>query len=215
MTEIENALPTVIKTPSVSIETHASEVQVIDLTKAIDDIRIDEYLANSQATASGVVSILEAWTAQRERWENTELAASHGRLYAILTRCYEFYLAMKFDPTKSVRTQLVDGLEQFIKGRGLRIQSNTHDMVKVVKAVFGDDRRRVSAYAMALRAALVAGHEVGAKTSHIPADQLTAWIVLKGGVEEIRLGGKSSTIAVQERVDLAVMSEEVVHPSPI
>lgn len=65
-------------------------------------------------------------------------------------------------------------------------------MNKVVKAVFGEDRRRVSAYAMALRAAFVAGPDVQASTAHVPADQLAAWIESKGGVEEIRLGGKNS-----------------------
>jgi hypothetical protein len=190
--------------PSISIEAAAAAVQVIDLAKASPNFDLRGYLKNSIPTASGVVALLEGLAGERQKWEGIELAASHARLYGILTQCYDFYLMLKSSETaKGVRKQLADGLESFITSQGLRTLSNTHDMNKVVKAVFGEDRRRVSAYAMALRAALVAGHEVGAKSEHVPADELSAWIQAKGGIEEIRLGSKNSGLSLKDRAELA------------
>jgi hypothetical protein len=204
--EIQNqpTADTAADATAITIEAAAAATQVIDLAKASPSLDLHDYLKNSLPTASGIESILQGLAGEREAWERTELAASRSRLYAILTKCYEFYLVLKSsDTAKGVRKQLADGLELFIKSRGLRTLSKTHDMNRVVKAVFGEDRRRVSAYAMALRAALVAGAEVGAKSEHVPADQLASWIEAKGGVEEVRLGSKNSGLTVKERADLA------------
>lgn len=198
---------------SLTIEAAATAAQVIDLAKASPNLDLHEYLKNSLPTSSGIVDILEGIAGERAAWERTEFAASRTRLYAILTKCYDFYLVLKSsDTAKGVRKQLADGLDSFIKSQGLRTLSKTHDMNKVVKAVFGEDRRRVSAYAMALRAALVSGHEVDAKTAHVPADQLASWIEAKGGVEEIRLGSKNGGLSLKERADLASAAVEDEKP---
>lgn len=198
---------------SVTIEAAATAAQVIDLARASPNLDLHEYLKNSLPTSSGVVDILEGLAGERAAWERTEFAASRTRLYAILTKCYDFYLVLKSsDTAKGVRKQLADGLDSFLKSQSLRTQSKTHDMNKVLKAVFGEDRRRVSAYAMALRAALVSGHEVGAKSAHVPADQLASWIEAKGGVEEIRLGSKNGGLSLKERADLASAAVEDEKP---
>lgn len=46
---------------------------------------------------------LEQLEAEREHWEANELAASHKRLYSLLTRCYQYYLDMKLSPSKAER----------------------------------------------------------------------------------------------------------------
>jgi hypothetical protein len=56
-------------------------------------------------------------------------------------------------------------------------------MHRVVKAVFGSDRRRVSAYSIALKIALASG---------VRAADLASWLTAQGGVEEVR-SAKSST----------------------
>lgn len=206
-TAIQNQPATdVLSTPvSVTIEAAATATQVIDLAKASPSLDLHEYLRNSLPTSSGIENILEGLAGERAAWERTEFAASRTRLYAILTKCYDFYLVLKSsDAEKAVRKQLADGLDAFIKSQRLRTLSKTHDMNKVVKAVFGEDRRRVSAYAMALRVALVSGHEVGAKSAHVPADQLASWIETKGGVEEVRLGSKNGGMSEKERAEIAM-----------
>lgn len=177
-------------------DSSSGAVSTVEKNSTIHDL--EGYLAGAVATAGGIAAVLGNWASDRERWEGAELAASHARLYGILTKCYEYYLLMKSGATdKATRKQLVNGLDLFIRERGMKMQDKTHDMNKVVKAVFGDDRRRVSAYAMALRVALTAGHEVNAKSDYVPADKLATWISAKGGVEEVRLsskvGGRTAT----------------------
>jgi hypothetical protein len=144
---------------------------------------------------------LEHLEAERKNWESNELAASHTRLYSILSKCYAFYLKMKSSETsKEVRVRMSEGLEAFIKGRGLRTLAGTHDMNRVVKAVFGEDRRRVSAYSLALRVAL--DSNVG-KTP-IAVAKLAAWIAEQGGVEEIRQSKRPmAAVPAAERVEQA------------
>ena len=125
----------------------------------------------------------------RMSWETTELAASNKRLYSILKDAYSYYLVFKQDSDKNVRKALADELEQFIKQRQYTFMPSTHDMTRVVKCVFGVDRRRVSAYSLALREAL---------RQDIAAVDLIAFIEENGGVEQIRMGG-SKPLSVTKR----------------
>jgi hypothetical protein len=122
---------------------------------------------------------LEAMEKARINWEGN-LAASNKRLYSILQSSYRYYLGWKKNPNKESRKAIADDLEKFMKQRGYPTLSNSHDMNRVVKCVFGVDRRRVSAYSIALREAL--RQEVG-------ADDLIAFLQDNGGVEQIRMGG--------------------------
>ncbi len=200
--------------PAIELATTAPTVEVVDLApRTLAAFKLDEYLSNSVPTPGGIVTVLESWVTERECWEGAELAASHQRLYAILAKCYGFYLTMKSEATAAgVRKQLVAGLDDFVKQRGLKTLTSTHDMNKVVKAVFGDDRRRVSAYAMALRVALVSGADVQATTGSVPADQLAAWIASKGGVEEVRLSSKTDGMTAKGRADAAAAAIDHVAP---
>ena len=183
-----------------SLEAAAKTVEVIDLARNTASVDVRAFLADTLPTYGNVASMLQALASERQNWERTELAASHARLYGILTKCYEFYLALKSDKTtKAARKTLMGGLDLFIETQGFKTLAKTHDMNKVVKAVFGEDRRRVSAYAMALRAALVAGPSV----TPIPADELAGWIDQNGGVEEIRLGSKNKGMTEKERANTA------------
>jgi hypothetical protein len=147
---------------------------------------------------------LEKLEVRRQNWESNELAASHARLYNILTACYGYYLRMKSsEVSKEVRQGMSSGLNVFIESRGFRTLANTHDMNRVVKAVFGEDRRRVSAYALVLRIALEANW---GKTA-VKASELSGWIARQGGVEEIRVGqSKAKGLPVADRVAIAKAS---------
>jgi hypothetical protein len=95
-------------------------------------------------------------------------------------------------------------MEAFIADKGYTnsFGATTHDMTRVVKCVFGVDRRRVSAYSIALREAL--RQEVG-------ADDLVAFLQENGGVEQIRMGG-TKPLSATKRAELvkAEVSEAVI-----
>lgn len=162
---------------------------------------IDDLMKSGAIDSFAATALLETLEAERQSWEGKELAASHARLYAILTDCYAYYLGMKAaDSPKQLRVQMAKGLARFIAMRKLRTLDKTHDMNRVVKAVFGEDRRRVSAYSMALRVALTAGP--GAQP--LASAELAAWIAEKGGIEEIRQGSKNGGKSTAERVEVAM-----------
>lgn len=134
----------------------------------------------------------------RISWEGNELAASNKRLYSILQSAYRYYLEWKNNPIKESRKARADELEKFMKDRNYPTLSNSHDMNRVVKCVFGVDRRRVSAYSIALREAL---------RQSVAADDLIEFIEENGGVEQIRLGG-TKPLSIKNRA--AQVKEEVL-----
>ena len=157
--------------------------------------------------ANKAIFILERLEEERLKWEKNELAASRQRLYGMLTDCYEFYLTMKTDTRADVREQMKKGLETFVQVRGYIFQSTSHDMNKIVKSVFGLDRRRVSAYSLALRAALKAGGiDTDGKELALAKDELAGWIERNGGIQEIRLGSKNQGLSLQVRADTAKLA---------
>lgn len=129
----------------------------------------------------------------RISWETTELAASNKRLYSILRDAYSYYLVMKQDTVKETRAQYAADLDKFIEARSYTFMPSTHDMTRVVKCVFGVDRRRVSAYSIALREAL---------RQQVTAADLVAFIEQEGGVEQIRMGG-TKPLSVTKRAEKA------------
>jgi len=151
--------------------------------------------------ASGELKSLET---ARISWETTELAASNSRLYSILQQAYQFYLVMKQDASKDVRKEKLAVMEAFIEERGYTTSfgATTHDMTRVIKCVFGVDRRRVSAYSIALREAL---------RQEVASTDLIAFLEQNGGVEQIRMGG-TKPLSLTKRAELvkAQVSDAVI-----
>lgn len=147
---------------------------------------------------------LKSLETARISWETTELAASNNRLYSILQQAYSFYLVMKQDESKDVRKEKLDAMEAFIAEKGYvnSFGATTHDMTRVVKCVFGVDRRRVSAYSIALREAL---------RQEVQASDLIVFLEQNGGVEQIRMGG-TKPLSATKRAELvkAQVSEAVI-----
>ena len=149
------------------------------------------------AVNSPIQRLREMETAVRN-WETTELAASNKRKYLILTDAYSYYLTMKTNPVTETRNNYASDLARFIEQRGYVFSPTSHDLNRVVKCVFGVDRRRVSAYSIALREAL--RQEIG-------ADDLVEFIEQNGGVEQIRLGG---TKPLSAKIRAGKVKEEVL-----
>jgi hypothetical protein len=131
-------------------------------------------------TVATPIQRLETMESATRNWEANELAASNKRLYSILMDAYTYYMTMKTDSSKDTRALYADDLAKFIEERKYVFAPTSHDMTRVVKCVFGADRRRVSAYSIALREAL---------RQDVAAKDLAIFIEQNGGVEQIRLGG--------------------------
>ena len=159
-------------------------------------------------TNVGVVSaifILDRISNERESWEQNEYAASRKRLYELLTQCYDYYITMKLGSDKVIRGEYKKALNDFCASRGYNFNSKTHDMHRVVKAVFGgSDRRRISAYAQALIIALSSGgtNDKGESISVLVSD-LASWVEAQGGIEEIRTGSKNNGMTLKEQAEVA------------
>jgi hypothetical protein len=96
------------------------------------------------------------------------------------------------------------GLNNYIASKGYNFNEVTPLVTKIVKCVFGSDRRRVSAYATTL---------IVAKKEGVQPIKLASWIGQQGGVEEIRRGAAGNkTKTVSERVEAgkAVLEGEVL-----
>jgi hypothetical protein len=164
----------------------------------LDSLGVHASVTVGNTTTAVPQSTLAAMEQARMSWETTELAASNKRLYSILRDAYSYYLVMKQDHNKGARQDRASELDKFIKARGYTFMPSTHDMTRVVKCVFGVDRRRVSAYSIALREAL---------RQQIAAVDLVAFIEENGGVEQIRMGG-SKPLSVTKRA--AKAADEVL-----
>ena len=185
---------------------------IIDSTVANPSINLAALNVPATVVVSNTTPAVQASSAQqlksletaRISWETTELAQSNNRLYSILQKAYQFYLVMKQDESKDVRKEKQAALDAFIADRGYTnsFGATTHDMTRVVKCVFGVDRRRVSAYSIALREAL--RQEVG-------ASDLIVFLEQNGGVEQIRMGG-TKPLSASKRAELVKteVSEAVI-----
>lgn len=125
---------------------------------------------------------------ERENWEATELAASNKRLYTLLADCYK--LAEEISKSRSQQQELTE----VAKAYKVILNDGQPIATKVVKLVFGADRRRASTYSLAIRAA---------KSHGIKPTGLAKWLEKIGGVEEARVkaaGGKSQKQKREERI---------------
>jgi hypothetical protein len=121
--------------------------------------------------AKGVVAtfaFIDQLVNERQMWEGAALRTSNEQLYVLLQKCYQFYKLMGDSTTQAAA--LRTGLTDYINLKGFTFAKTTHTLAKIVKCVFGAERRRVSAYSIALQMALEKGVAV-----------LDA-----GGVEELR-----------------------------
>ena len=137
----------------------------------------NDKIALATAHASGSVrNHFEQLAVEREAWESTVYRTNNEQLYVLLQKCFQTYQAMSGGEDEAVN--LRKGLADYINTKGYKFHVGTHSLVKIVKCVFGNDRRRVSAYGIVLRTALA---------RKISVLDIPEFIQSQGGVEEIRL----------------------------
>lgn len=137
----------------------------------------NDKIALATAHAAGSVrNHFEQLAVEREAWESTVYRTNNEQLYVLLQKCFQTYQAMSGGEDEAVN--LRKGLADYINTKGYKFHVGTHSLVKIVKCVFGNDRRRVSAYGIVLRTALA---------KNISVLDIPEFIQSQGGVEEIRL----------------------------
>jgi hypothetical protein len=146
---------------------------------------------NSSTASTQVITLtpyqsLENLIVQRQVWEDEVFRASNDRLYSILQDCYALYVKAS---SKTDAKALNEALALQANTKGLSFKASAHTLTKIVKCVFGADRRRASAYSIALRTA---------HTDRVKPDDLPQYIRERGGVEEIRLA-KSNALKPAEK----------------
>ncbi len=122
----------------------------------------------------------------RKDWEQNEYARSNQKLYEIFQHCYALYLEMK--GVTADKLALKRSFNTYLKESGVKFKDSTHLMVKVVRCVFGDDRRRVSSYATALRIA---------DERKIPSSGIIDFFNKEGGFEEVRRTKNPNTVSLE------------------
>jgi len=140
---------------------------------------------------------IEQLVVEHDAWKETAFRTSNEQLYVLLQKCYGIYKAMSMDTAeaKALRSALTD----YINLKGLKSNSGTHTIVKIVKCVFGADRRRVSAYGIVLRRAL---------SESVSILDIPTYIRDNGGVEEIRLAKAPNAMTAKQK---AAVAAEAVH----
>jgi hypothetical protein len=101
------------------------------------------------------------------------ISAAHDTLYRSLADIYSFVLRVQLSEYKQhIKTAMISNLMD----KGVKIQTNTSDLMIIVKTIIGSDRRRASEYCRVL--------EVAMRENVAPKD-LASYIKLRGGVNAI------------------------------
>jgi hypothetical protein len=138
-----------------------------------------------------IATVIDRLVAERENWETTEFATSNERLYGLLATCYTLNNTMV--GSDSTAKSLRRGLAAYIEQKKYPFTDSTPLMTKIVRCIFGVDRRRVNVYASALRIA---------KEQKVGVLDLPRWLKAQGGVEEVKRAPNAAKKAktLQERV---------------
>ena len=134
---------------------------------------------------------IEQLVLEREVWQENAFRTSNEQLYGLLQRCYGLYKAMCEDSAEA--KALREGLRSYINLKGHVFSKPTHTLTRIVKCVFGSDRRRISAYSIVLRSALAQG---------VGIMDVAQFIRDAGGVEEMRLARAPNAMSAKQKAQV-------------
>lgn len=149
-----------------------------------------------------ICETIDELVAQRISWENNELTSANEALYGLLQHCYSLNNAMS--GADSTAKALRKGLANYIKDKKYTFTESTPLITKIVKCVFGVDRRRVNAYSTALRVAMA---------EKIRVIELPKFFKDQGGIEEVRRKAsatKGKTMKDKVELGRAVLESEAL-----
>ena len=148
--------------------------------------------AQSAQGSKATYAVIEQLVLEREVWQENAFRTSNEQLYQLLQKCYSLYKAM--DGASAEAKALREGLKDYINVKGYGFTKATHSLTKIVKCVFGTDRRRVSTYSIVLRSALAKDDSVM---------DVADFIRSAGGVEEIRLAKSPNAMSNKQKAAVA------------
>ena len=184
----------------VNESTHDSESKATDASNKF--ATSVGYLLTRSNPERAVGEAIDQLISERVHWENHELANSNETLYALLQHCYSLNNAMS--GSDFTAKALRKGLANYIQQKGYQFKESSPLITKIVKCVFGVDRRRVNAYSSALRVAI---------TEKIAVINLPKFFKEKGGIEEVRrqsTTGKAKTMKDKVELGRAVLESDVL-----
>ena len=149
--------------------------------------------AQAKSPTKTAYASIEQLVFEREVWEQSVYRTSNDMLYGLLQKCYGLYKSMEGMSADAI--VLRSGLTDYINLKNIKCTSTSHTVVKIVKCVFGDDRRRASAYGIVLRAALAEKKAVA---------DIPTFIRDNGGVEEIRLAKAPNALTSKQKASVSV-----------
>ena len=150
-----------------------------------------------RAIADAIEHLIE----KRQHWEKNELHQSNEVLYGMLQHCYMLNNAMI--GSDGMAKNLRKGLGNYIEAKGYKFGDSSALIAKIIRCVFGVDRRRVNAYASALRVAIL---------EKVSVMELPKFLRESGGIEEVRRKAGKPTKSLKDKVQLgrAVLSTDVI-----
>ena len=157
--------------------------------------------AANTAFANNIVQSLDALVARRKTWEATDYKKANEGLYMLLADSLSTFNAKFLIGEDNDRKALRLDLSARLKADGIKVQRNSTTLTMFVRFVFGSDRKRAHGYSYVLKAAISHG---------ITADNLPAYIVEQGGIEEIKRKMIQSEESKAKQAELAVAKTEVV-----
>lgn len=177
-----------IATPAATVITSTTAIAAAAANVVQHDTTTVQPVSPAATAQTSVRNYIEQLVLEREVWENTAYRTSNDQLYALLQKCYGTYKAMAGDSVEAAT--LREALKTYMNLKGIRVSESAHGLVKIVKCVFGDDRRRASAYGIVLRRA---------HNDKISVEGLPQFIREKGGVEEIRLAKSPNAMTAKQK----------------
>lgn len=139
-------------------------------------------------TLPDALNTLDDLFSAREAWENGSLLKSNTELYAILDRC--FTLHQQISAMTEGKRKVIKAINQRLSEMDMNPDKIGDLASKIVRYVFKHSGKRVTAYARVLKFALVEKPE---------NQSMEAYIISKGGIEEIRRTLKPGEMTPSER----------------
>ena len=150
--------------------------QTLEVPKVATDTTLKLSVRVGDKTKHEIKTAFDGLISERKSWEQNEFARSNQKLYEIFQKCYALYLEMK--GVTAEKLALKRAFNAYCTDNGVTYKDSTHLMVKICRVVFGsNDRRRISAYATALRIA---------DEQKTPSSGIPEFFSNAGGFEEVR-----------------------------
>jgi hypothetical protein len=186
----------VIASPITASATIANVPVIADHTVVTNDTTAPTP-AQAVAAIKDIRTAIDTLVTERMHWQDHAYRTSNDQLYGLLQKCFALYKELSGSSAEAAAHR--NALRDYINSKAYKFASGTHTIVKIVKCVFGADRRRVSAYGIVLRAALA---------QNVSTLDIPQFIRDAGGVEELRLAKAPNAKTAAQKA--AIASQTVV-----